>query len=177
MNKSTLIGLLVVLAVAIGAYYYPQSTSVGASAQGSTGQSASQYNVYGVNLAAAGANATSSSVYNGSGQDLYITAIKAGCETVGTSRTAYTGAGLAALTVSVATSSAAHPASNSNTNIVGGGAFTLATSTAQFAFSTSTALGGSSSIYNVWAAGSYMTFTVNATNTAVCTFGVDATHS
>ena len=77
----------------------------GTSTQGSTGTTARQYNVYGVNLSAPGANATSTSILNSTGNDLYISAIKVGCEGLGTSKTAYTGAALANLLLSVATSS------------------------------------------------------------------------
>lgn len=130
------------------------------------------------NLSTAGANATSSSVYNGDSSDRYITAIRLGCNGVGTSKTAYTGTGLSALTVSVATSSTAAPATNGNTNLVGGLAVTIGTSTANFVEASSTSAStvpnvGSNSVANIWAAGSYLTFTTNATNTAACTFGVD----
>lgn len=145
--------------------------------QGGTFNTAKFYGVA-VNLAAPGANATSSSIQNTTGNDLYVTAIKAGCENVGTSQTAYTGAGLSKLLMTAATSSTAAPATNSNTNTVGSTAMTIGTSTAQFAEASSTASNGttpgSSLINNIWLAGSWMTFTTNATNTAQCTFGVDA---
>lgn len=175
--------LLVVAGGVFGGYKFlfstPKLAAVGTSTAGSTGRSATQANIYGVNLAAPGANATSSSLLNSSANDYYITALKAGCENLGTSQTAYSGGGIASngLTVSVATSSTAAPATNGNANVVGGGTFALSTTTGTYVVATSTALGGNTKIYGIWAAGSYLTFTVNATNTAVCTFGADYTTS
>lgn len=123
---------------------------------------------------ATGANGTSTSILNPDATDRYISSIKAGCEVVGASRTAYSGTGLASLTLSVATSSTSGPSSNAgNSNVVGGGTVVIGTSTAQYAVSTSTIGTGSPNIYAVWASGSYLTFTTNATNTATCTFGAD----
>lgn len=144
---------------------------VGSTTQGTTGNTARQANIYGVNLAAPGANATSSSILNPTGQDVYVTAIKVGCEGVGTSKTAYSGTGLASLTFSVATTSTAAPAAQ-GANTINGGTFTIGTSTSYYAAASSTAvLNGSYTI--IWGAGSYLTFFTNATNTAICTFGVD----
>lgn len=148
----------------------------GTTPQGGTTSTAHFYSVATL-LASPGANATSSSIFNPTGSDLYISSIKAGCELVGTSQTAYSGIGLAALTVFAATSSTLNPSSNAfNANKVGGGNITIGTSTAFFAISTSTIGGanGSPNPYTVWPAASYLTFTTNATNTAQCTFGVDA---
>lgn len=156
---------------------------LGTTTQGGTGNIARQYNVYGVNLGAPGSNATTSSIYNGTGNDLFVTHVIVGCQGVGTSKTAYTGAGLASLTVYAATTSTSNPANVTNANKVGGGNLVIGTSTAQFmeASSTSaglaTGLGGSNLVNNIWPASSYMTFTTNATNTAVCTFGVGVTSS
>ena len=152
-----------------------QTNTLGATTQGSTFSNAKQGSVV-VSLANPGANATSSSVLNPSTSDWYITAVKAACEGVGSSNTAYSGAGLAALTLKIATTSTAAPAANGNTNLVGTAALTIATTTAQFVISSSTAgigLGNTTSISNIWAAGSYETFTFNATNTAACTVGLD----
>lgn len=146
--------------------------------QGATGNTARQANIYGVNLATPGANATSSSILNPTGQDVYITAFKAGCTGIGSSNTAYTGSGLAALTVKLATTSTAAPANITNANLIGGAGVIIATSTPQFMIASTTSAGtaaapGSGAIYGIWTANSYITFQVNATNSAVCTFGVD----
>jgi hypothetical protein len=170
---SVVVAVGVMLALGIGKTT-PQAA--GTSPSGSTGQSARQYNAYGVNLATPGANGTSTSILNNSGNDLYVTALKVGCENVGTSKTAYTGAGLtnAGLTVNVGTTSTAAPASVAYTFPVTGSAFALSTSTTNLEVSSSTLLIATSSNAAVWNAGTYMTFFVNATNTATCTFGVDA---
>jgi len=127
-----------------------------------------------VNLANPGANGTSTTILNSDASDRYITSIETGCEGVGTSKTAYTGVGLSALTLSVATTSTANIATNGNANVVGGGTITMGTSTSQFAISTSTNAGanGNPAPYFIWGAGTYLDFTFNATNTAACTVGV-----
>lgn len=169
----TFVGAVILGGAIYGAYQFPQvSQLAGTSAQGSTFNTA-KFAGIATNLAAPGANATSSSILNTDANDRYITSIKAGCENVGTSKTAYTGAGLASLQLTVATSSSSAPATNGNTNSVGGGAVTIGTSTTSYVVSTSTASVGTSNIYAVWLAGSYLTFTTNATNTAVCTFGAE----
>lgn len=167
-----IIGAVVAIAIA-GAYYFPQvSASFGQSTQGGTGTTARQYNVFGVNLAAPGANATSSSILNNTGVDIYPVAIDVGCEGVGTSKTAYTGAGLAALTLSVGTSSTAAPAAVPANLLVNG--YTIGTSTANFTMASTTSVIGNTAAtgIGIWPAGSYMTFWFNATNTAICTVGV-----
>lgn len=180
MTTKIIAAIVIALVVAggvLGGYLYllskPQPQLASATPQGGTTSSALFYSVA-ANLGAPGANATSSTVFNLSGSDLYITSVTAGCENVGTSQTAYTGAPLSALTLSVATSSTAAPATNSNTNLVGGGTITIGTSTTQYTIASTTATIGSPKVYNLWAAGSALDFTTNATNTAQCTFGVNA---
>jgi hypothetical protein len=170
--------IAVILGVSIyGAYQYPKlPVSFGTSTQGGTGSTARQFNVYGVNLAAPGNNATSSSVLNNTGNDLYVTGVKIGCEGVGTSKTAYTGTGLAALTVTVGTTTFAATSSASLTPIAT--AITMATGSVDFLSASSTQiLAGNAQYLDIWNAGTYMNFFTNATNTAVCTFGVDTTSS
>lgn len=166
------IGAVVIAGAIYGAYLYPKATQpFGTSGQGTTLNSAKFYGVAGVNLATPGANGTSTSILNNTGNDLYPTAIRAGCESVGTSKTAYTGAGLSSLQISVGTSSTAAPAAVPTT-LVNGAVITIATSSPQFELNTivtSSSLGGA-----VWPSNTYMTFWSNATNTAMCTFGVDA---
>ena len=142
-----------------------------ASPAGTTSQTAKFFSVV-ANLGTPGANATSSSILNTSANDYYVKSMNVGCETVGTSQTAYTGAGLASLTVKAATTSTAAPASNANTNLAG--SITISTTTPNFVEASTTASSGSNSVNYIWASGAYMTFTTNATNTAACTFGVEA---
>lgn len=144
----------------------------GSTTQGATGNTARQASIYGVNLAAPGANATSSSILNPTGQDVYVSVIRAGCEGVGTSKTAYSGTGLASLTFSVATTSTAAPIAQ-GAGTMNGGVFTIGTSTGNYIIASSTTGGASASYTLIWNAGSYLTFFTNATNSAVCTFAAD----
>lgn len=152
--------------------------TIGSSSAGTTFNTA-KFAAISVNLATAGANATSSSILNGDSNDRFITAVKAGCQGVGSSQTVAVGAGLASLTFKVATSAAATPTGLSNTNLVGQMAFTIGTSTANFVMASSTAAGqngiaaGNGLVNNIWASGSYLTFFFTATNTATCVLGVD----
>lgn len=127
-----------------------------------------------INTANPGPNATSTSILNATSNDYYVSAVKVGCVNVGTSQTAYTGTGLAAngWNITVATSSTPAPA-----NLVGfadvAKTLSLSTSTVDLLVSSSTLLTATSSLAMEWPAGSYMTFFLNATNTALCTVGVD----
>ena len=174
-SVAALIGVVVILAI-YGAYQYPAPTPqlAGTTPQGGTTSTAHLYSVA-MNLAAPGVNATSSSILNSSPNDYYVTSIKVGCENLGVGS-----ANKPSLTLSVATSSTIAPPTNSNANVVGGGTVPIGTSTAQYAVATSTIPAatstglGSSAPYIIWGAGTYMTFTFDATNTAVCTPGVEA---
>lgn len=115
------------------------------------------------------ATATSTAIQNNSGSDQYLMKDAIGCEGIGTSQTAYTGAGLASLKVQAATSS-------TGTGVLTNGNwvfnFTIPTSTPTFTMSSSTVDTATTTNWTVWQAGSWMQFATNATNTAVCTFGV-----
>lgn len=176
MNNTTywIVGIIGVILL-VGAYFFPSSTNtttvqnVG-SAAGTTSNTAKFAGVVAV-PSAPGANATSSSILNGDAGDRYITSVKVGCESVGTSKTAYTGAGLASLQVTMSTTSTAAPTAGGTTIST----ITIATSTPTFLQASSTASGtsGTGSFLYIWQSGSYLTFTTNATNTATCTFGGD----
>lgn len=118
------------------------------------------------------ASATSTSVLNADGQDRVVRGVDVACSGVGTSKTAYTGAGLATLTFTAATSSTASPAALSNTNYTLN--VTVPTSTTDVYVSTSTSSGVNSATGNSmrWQSGSYMTVASNATNTAACIVSV-----
>lgn len=186
-NKNIIVAILgVVACIAIwGAYLYPNdkyvsedSTSandgVAAGSTAGTSFSTSKFAGIAVNLAAPGTTGTTSSILNTDAFDRYVTAVKAGCQGVGTSKTAYTGTGLSTLQLTVGTSSTANPVNNTYFSSVGVN-MVIPTSTANYAFASSTSAYNLSTSTNslVWSSGSYMTFQTNATNTAVCTFGVD----
>lgn len=173
MNTNNfIVGIIVSVIAVLGVLAYTSSNqaSVTTSPSGSTFQTAKTALVA-INLASPGANGTSTSLYNGDSNDRFITSTLVGCEGVGTSKTAYSGTGLASLTLTMATSSASAPATNTNSNILP--VVTISTSTPNFVNASSTAgTPGTSNVYSIWATGSYLTVTSNATNTALCTAGV-----
>lgn len=175
MKSSTLLwaGIIVVALLAAGAYYYPSQNDTQTLAGSPVGTTFNTAKVAAINWTLS-TGATTTSVLNSDASDRYVKAIEMGCEAVGTSQTPLTGVGLLALTIKAATTSSASPAVISNAHVIGNSGFTLATSTPTFVIASSTVAGpaGSSDIANIWAAGSYMTFWSNATNTAVCTVGV-----
>lgn len=121
------------------------------------------------NFAPTTAAATTTSVLNSDSQDRIITSFDTACSGLGTSLTAYTGAGLAALVFKVATSSTDTPNNLSNTNYVYNG--TIATSSSSFYDASSTPGLTSATVVNFnrrWPAGTYLTVSSNATNTASC---------
>lgn len=166
-----IIGTLVVIIAVIGAYYFPKVvTTAGTSPSGSTFSSA-KFAAVAINLANPGANGTSTSILNTDANDRYVSAFKVGCEAVGSSKTAYTGAGLAALLISVGTTTTAAPASFTSFAAVATN-FTLGTSSTNLLVASSTLLTGTENAA-IWPTNTYMTFYFNATNTAVCSVGVD----
>lgn len=174
MNTKQLWGAVAVVAAGIllyGAYQYPApSTSPTVSGTGTAGTTQNTAKYAGVVMTPSTASATSTTITNNDGTDRYIISTELGCEGLGTSLTAYTGAGLAALTLGVATSSSASPTQYKPTIQVG--SITIATSVPPFLFASSSAITATTSYAAVWAAGSSMQFAFNATNTATCTVGV-----
>lgn len=124
--------------------------------------------VVAVNITPSTQGATSTSVLNTDATARYIANYgMVGCTGVGTSQTDLTGTGLAALLVQAATTSVANQGLQGNTNYAMN--LTVSTSTTFVNSSTSTP----SVMAGYWAAGTYMTFTFNATNTAACTVEMD----
>lgn len=111
-------------------------------------------------------SATSTSILNSGSVDRIVTDVTYDCNTVGTSQTAYSGAGLNSLVFQAATTSSSAPNSLGNTNFILNTQVSTSTSDLYVA---STTPGLVSTVTNrVWPTGSYLTFTSNATNTAVC---------
>lgn len=110
---------------------------------------------------------TSTGMLNTDSSDRYISSMYGACSGVGTSFTAYTGAGLTSLgfTVTGATSTTQAPNTISNTNTF---VMKVATTTPDSYASTTS----STDLSRVWASGTYYNFAFNATNTAACTVGV-----
>jgi len=115
-------------------------------------------------------SATTTSLYNGDSSDRIIQSVQFDCASVGTSKTAYTGAGLANLIFTAATTSSSAPAAITNANVVL--STSVSTSSTELYVSTTTPGLTGSAFVRRWASGSYLTFASNATNTAACTIGV-----
>lgn len=166
-----ILGLVILGGVLWAGITYPQfPLSFGSSTVGSTFNTAKFAGVA-ISLASPGTNATSTSILNTDTNDRYVSAYKIGCENVGTSQTAYTGTGLAALLFSVGTTTTANPVSFSSFAAVATNQ-TVATGTSNFLMASSTLATGTKNAA-IWPTGTYMTFYFNATNTAACTVGVD----
>lgn len=173
----TVVGIVLAGLIGVAAYFHADdvgkliASTLGAT-QGGTFDTAKLAAVS-VNLANPGANATSSSVYNSGANARYVTGVQVGCTGLGSSKTAYTGAGLASLQLTVGTTSTAAPATIPNQAHLVASAMVIATSSADNAFASSTTATIGNGLATVWPAGSYMTFWFNATNTAACTVGVN----
>jgi len=165
-TKASIIGVIVLIVGAIVGFLSNTEAPITGSAVGTTFNSAK---VAQINFSPATGSATTTSILNTDDSNRWVKRSFAFCTGVGTSYTAYTGAGLAALTFKVATTSTAAPALVTNTNYASD--MTIATSSTFSAVSSSTI--NASAVANVWASGSYLTFIANATNTAACTVGVE----
>lgn len=173
MNKYYVSGLVLVLLVAIGAYFYPGAVqSLGAVSPTGTTYGDSKFVAVSISLATPGAGATSTSILNTDGADRYITTTKVGCQSIGSSRTAYTGTGLANLLLTVGTTTTVNPVTIPTSPFLVVNAIPISTTTANFVLASSTLLTGSQNA-TLWGAGVALTFWFNATNTAQCSIGVD----
>lgn len=168
-----LIGAVIIGGFIWGSYSYPkqvmQQQFVGSPA-GSTFNTA-KFAGSTADLSTPGTTGTTTSILNGEASTRLVTGVRAACDGLGTSKTAYTGTGLATLTLSVGTSSTA------NANTIGATAKVLtngviSTSSTMTSFA-STTVDLASQSATLWHSGEYMNFQTNATNTAACTFGVD----
>lgn len=158
------LGLVAVIAI-VGAYFFPTlQAGLGASDTGSTFSTQKTAAI----VWTPSTGATTTSIQNTDANDRYVTSSHIYCGTVGTSLTPLTGTGLAAVLIKAATTSTAAPAIVTNANLTM--SVTLATSSVDSIVSTSTF---GTAYWQRWAAGSYMSFYSNATNTAVCTVGVN----
>lgn len=168
MTKSkiiTVVAYVVVVLAVIGAYFYPKFEGAvqGVSVVGTSNSSAK---IASQTMAPATAAATTTSILNMDATDRSISSSFAYCTGTGNSQTYLSGAGLAALTVQLSTSSAAQDA-KANTNYAG--SFAVSTSSAWALGSTTWAINDMS---RDWPTGTYLNITFNATNTAACTAGV-----
>lgn len=152
--------IVAVLAIVCG-YFYPRTqATVGASATGSTFSTAKQFSKI---WAPVSASATTTSIYNDTGNSLYVTRSFFYCSGASLNTS------VSSIIFSAATTSTNAPASLGNTNYLL--IDSMATATPAYVATTTFT---STAANLVWPAGSYVTFSSNGTNTAVCTIGVDA---
>lgn len=169
MSKTILIlSVAVALLLGLTAGYYVSSRDNQGVKFAPTGTSNTSAKIASKVMDLSSASGTSTSIYNGSGFDWGIESSFAVCNGVGTSKTAYTGAGLAALLMQAATTSTNAPAVVSNTNYASNQTVSTSTSISYNATSTEGVITGTSRIVKN---GEYLTFFANATNTASCTVG------
>lgn len=183
MSNGKILGILIgaLICGSVGGFVVHELTvpqtiveqSAGASPTGSTFTQQKQLAIT-MNLA----SGTSTSVQNTGSTDVYLTTFNLACTGVGSSQTAYTGAGLANLTVKAATTSTSF-SSNTPTSNTAVPNSNLSLTTTNIATSSATTVVSSSSIQDITTsfmiipAGAYLTFITNATNTATCTFGAE----
>jgi hypothetical protein len=173
MKYLKILGVLVLVVAIAGAYFFPSSTSTTVKEIVGSPNGTVSTSVDGATIVFSMANGTSTSILNPTGQLAYVYGSLTGCNTVGSSQTAFTGAGLASLTMLIGTSSAPiTSATPSFSPFAEVGNITIATSSTTFLEASSTTQTATSSTPILWPAGTYMSFVTNATNTAVCTVGV-----
>lgn len=174
MNNKFTLSIVAVLGLLVGLVaghsLWPQNIAT-ASPAGSTFSNAKFAGIT-INLANQSANGTTSSIVNTDANDRYVTSFKIGCENVGTSGGNNAGAGYAALQFNIGTTSASAPVAFSSFAAIALNV-KVSTSTTNVLVSSSTLLTATSSLATVWPSGTPMTFYSNATNTAVCTVGVE----
>ena len=174
MKTSIKILIAVVIALVVGAAveYFVTQEPVNTLAISPVGTIGTSGKYYSQTLSLATAAGTTTSMFNNSGVDFAARAVDVMCQTVGTSKTAYSGAGLAAVVFKMATSSTNTVTGNVpdiNTNYLAN--ITIGTSTVDSYNATSTegVIAGTSKI---WPNQTYLIISSNATNTASCAVGV-----
>lgn len=169
-NKLTfaIVGILV-LAV-VGGYFYPK-VNTNLKGTSSAGVSNSSAKVASITIAPLTASATTSSITNTDGTDREITDGFVTCQSVGSSRTYLTGAGLTSggwgLVMSTS-SSAVDAKVNANYAIN----FSSISTTTTRVYSATSTEGVLTYVSRIWPNGTKLNMTFNATNTAACTIGV-----
>lgn len=173
MKTKKILFLLVALIVVVGCliYFFPRNQLAGTVSTAGSSFNTARYAGVSIDASVTGSTGTSSSITNLDATDRYITGVRGACQNVGTSKSAM-GAGIASWQISIGTTSSANPISFSSAVAVAVGSI-IPTSTASTVFSTSTQQIATSTNATLWATGVPLTFFLNATNTAQCTFGVD----
>lgn len=173
MNNKYKIILVLIVIVSIGIvlynFRYHENLPGAISPAGTTGSSG-KYLSQTISLATA--SGTTTSLYNGSGFDFAMRAVDITCQGLGSSKTAYSGAGLATLNFKAATSSTnlvTGIVSDINTNYLANTNISTSTVDSYNATTTEGVIAGTS---RIWPNGTYLIVSANATNTAACAIGV-----
>lgn len=128
--------------------------------------------VVAVDISPATQTSTSSSVLNTDASNRWIASFGfSGCTGTQNSQTDLTGTGLASWFVQAATTTVANQGLQGNTNYALN--LTIPTSTAGVPAIVAASTSTPSAVFGIWAPGTYMTFTFNATNTAACVVEMD----
>lgn len=167
----TLVKILAVAVVAAVAviWFVNGDRTASISTPGTTGTTGKYYSQ---TISLATASGTTTSLYNNTGFDFAMRAFDVMCQSVGTSQTAYTGTGLAALNFKAATSSTntvTGIVSDINTNYLAN--INIATSTVN-SYNATTTEGVITGTSRIWPSNTYLIVSSNATNTASCAIGV-----
>lgn len=165
-TKNIILGVVLAILVA-GGYFFPQAPQTIVGTSSPAGTTFGNQKVASVVMAPATSAASSTSLLNTDSFDRIVTNSFVSCNTIGTSQTYLTGAGLATWTLTAATTSGASQTGNTNYAV---NINPVATSSA-YGFTATSTEGVIPAVSRIWPAGTYMTYTFNATNTAVCIVG------
>lgn len=166
--KTIFVVLGITFVIACFGLNYPHQSIVAGSPVGSTFNDSKQV---AVNISPLTSDATSTSILNTDGSARWVADFGfVGCTGIGSSFTYpnNTGTGLANLLVQAATTSASGIALGGNTNLFLN--MTVPTSSALYIQNSTSTVPVQA---GYWAAGSYLTFTFNATSTGACVVEVD----
>lgn len=173
MTTKTVLVLAVVAAlVGVGFYTYGGNSNGTGNSTSVAGNTFNAAKTAMIVWSPISASATTTSILNTDANDRIIKQAQYSCTGL-TNSFAQTAAGVAALIFQAATTSASAPANFSgNTNFVLN--TTVATSTAELFVGSTTPGATASSFVRRWGAGTYLTFSANATSSAqTCVIGVD----
>jgi len=175
MNNNYLtVGVLVVLLVAIGAYFYP--TQLAPALGSAVGSTFSTQKMATVDISPLTDAASSTSILNTDASARWIDDFGfAGCTGLGTSFSDKVGAGIASLAVQAATTSVANNGLQGNTNYALN--LNISTTSSLGAFSANSTTTMPTDFRSYWASGTNITFTFNATSTGACVVEIGYTPS
>lgn len=166
------VAIVLVAALAIGAYFYPKVQPFLGSAAGSTFNDAK---IAAIDMSPATSAASTTSILNTDSSARWLDSAVVACTGVATS-----GTSVASLSVQAATSTIAGAGLAGNTNLALN--ITVSTSTAFSQNATTTVVagantGGSNASLYYWPSGTYLSFLFNSTNAAACIVKVGYTPS